>query len=610
MYNCPSRILLREMMTPQKSMILTATTIALLGVARPTRAATLIDLATEPADISIFGEGSIDNLGTSAAVGDIDGDGIEDLLVVACNTHPLNGTRTGTLYILWGSHLGQTSAVDLASQTAGISRIFGRPGDDDLYCNVSTGDFNHDGYDDIVLASPAAGQQYSWEGKDYLIFGRPDFPDTLDLFMQPPGVVTAYGDSVNAFLGGGNATGDIDGDGYDDIVLSAKYLTYAQVFIIHGRDVFPPVIHTQQPQPGLTRIIDSESNRGTGAAIACRDVNGDGCDDVLLGAPGNGANTWDGRTVLVYGTPVLPDTVLLANPSVPVKRIFPDGPNGDLGVAVAIADLDGDGREDLITSAPYADFPGCEDCGEVYVIYDADSVPDTLNLGSTTIPMTRLLGSGQTTRSAQNTHFGFRILRADLSGDSICDLIVSNAPFYRRATTTIVYGRTFMPSTIQLPIDDGAITRIKENTEGDKLGYTIAALDIDGDSVDDLVLGAPYASPLGRSYAGIVYALFSNALVTRVGAPAPHFALSNRPNPFSEQTMITVNMRSAGPLDLSIFDVTGRRVAHRVYSRHGKTLEIQWDGRDDEGTLLSTGVYFCRATATDGTETRKLVVVR
>lgn len=578
--------------------------VSLVAVVGPIRAGSLIDLANTPADLSILGEAAVDNLGSWLSTGDINGDGVEDLVAVACNSHPLEGTRTGTLYILWGDQLSGQSVVDLPATTTGVSRVFGNPGDDDLYCTVTCGDFNHDGFDDIVWGSPAAG--FDWNGKVYIIFGMSAFPDTLDLYLQPSGVTTVYGDVASGFLGRGLCACDVDGDDYDDLLISAPWLEYSEVFVVFGRDIFPPTLHTQPAGPGMVRIVDNEANRATGKAIACRDVNEDGYDDLLLGAPGLGAPTADGRVILLYGSPSLPDTVLLANPPVPVKRLLGEYSHGGLGVSVAIADLNRDARQDVVAGAWGADPLGCYDCGEVYVLYDANSLPDTVDLATTSVPMTRVIGSGQSTKN------GLNVLCSDLSGDLIDDLVVTNWPLDVRATTTVIYGRELMPATVLLATESGPITRIKEHTKGDILGYGLTAIDVDSDSVNDLVLGAPYASPPDRGSAGIVYGFLSSRLVTPVGgSPVPRLTLDNFPNPFSAQTTIVFHAVERGVVEVSIFDVTGRVVLRRTARSHrGGALEVVWDGRDERGYAVPGGVYFCRARVNGVTATRKLVLIR
>jgi hypothetical protein len=397
----------------------------------------------------------------------------------------------------------------------------------------------------------------------------------------------------------------VDGDEYGDIVLGAPWLEYAETFIIRGRDVFPSTFHTGSPEPGMFRIVDHEANRATGYGIACGDVNEDGYEDLLLGGPGLGEPTQDGRAYLLYGSLSMPDSILLGNPSVTVKRIFPEYAHGALGQGVSIADLDADGTLDLIVGAYLGDPLGCYDCGEVYVIYDADALPDTVNLISTSVPMTRVIGFGSSTRN------GYRVFCTDVSGDLIDDLALANLPLKVRATTSVVYGRQLMPSTILLATESGPITSIKEKVKGEYLGAGMAAIDVDLDGVKDLMLGAPRATPYYYR-GGAIYGFVSARLATPVGpTPAPTFSLRNYPNPFSSQTTVTFAGLRGGTVELSIFDVAGRRVFTRTVPGHRTgDLELVWDGRDAEGEALPSGVYFCRARVGGATATRKMVLLR
>jgi hypothetical protein len=568
---------------------------------RAAASATLIDLAIEPANISVLGEAVGDNLGTWLAIGDVNGDGLEDLLAVACNSHPLGGTRTGTLYILWGDQIGRQSIIDLPLNPPGVSRIFGQPGDDDLLCSVTSGDFNHDGYDDIVWGHALSGAQYSSTGKAYIIFGRPTFPDTLDLYSQPPGVVTIYGDIENGTVGRTLCGCDVDGDGYEDVVLSAPWLEYSEIFIILGRDSFPSTFHTGLSEPGMIRIIDDTPNANM-QGMACADVNGDGCDDLALGA------IQAERLVMIDGSPAFStlDSISLADPPVPVKVVLGEYSHGALGIGVAFGDLNDDARVDLVAGAYMADPTGCYDCGEVYVLYDAGALPDTVDLATTAVAMTRVVGFGSSTK------YGFRVLCADLSGDAIDDLVVTNRPLQVRSTSSVILGRQVMPATILLATEAGPIARIKAATTGDLLGNGVAAIDLDSDGTRDLVLGASSASPPGRSNAGIAYGFFGTRLVTTVGENRlPRFRVENFPNPFSGRTTVTFGGIRRGTAEVSVFDVAGRQVLGRSFAGHrGGDLEFVWDGRDERGQELPSGVYFCRVRAGDRTLTRKITLVR
>jgi flagellar hook assembly protein FlgD len=102
---------------------------------------------------------------------------------------------------------------------------------------------------------------------------------------------------------------------------------------------------------------------------------------------------------------------------------------------------------------------------------------------------------------------------------------------------------------------------------------------------------------------------------TDVGGDSPTIrtltVLPNVPNPFTRTTELQIGLPNASDVRIEVFDVAGRRVAARTVARVSAGWQrITFDGRDDAGTLLRSGVYFCRVTADGGSATRKLVVYR
>ncbi|NIM19185.1 MAG: hypothetical protein GTO51_02255, partial [Candidatus Latescibacteria bacterium] len=196
----------------------------------------IIDLADTTADITIFGASDADLAGYSFATGDINGDGLQDLIISS-----LNGVQeNGEFNIIWGAALMSSGTIDLADMSDDVSRISGKDDDDALFCDLSTGDFNNDGYDDILIGEPF-GRSPFCEGMAYVIFGSAEFPDTLDLATYPQNVVTIYGGPLysGGMLGTELCACDLNGDDYDEIVVSAPALPYAEVYIIYGADSLP-----------------------------------------------------------------------------------------------------------------------------------------------------------------------------------------------------------------------------------------------------------------------------------------------------------------------------------------------------------------------------------
>jgi hypothetical protein len=235
----------------------------------PRHLLTTIDLAVLTADQGSLIEGvnSGDASGFSVSIaGDVNGDGFDDLLIGAFSANAAGNAKSnaGESYLVFG---GPTlpATIDLAALgTAGVT-IYGVDVDDESGRTVSAaGDVNGDGFDDLFIAAPladAAGNAKTDAAESYLILGRASFPAAIDLATGGADVTIFGADS---------------GDGY----IGAPY-DY-------------PV---------------SLANAG--------DVNGDGFDEILIGAAladgaGNAKN-WAGDTYLIYGGPTLPGTIDLAS---------------------------------------------------------------------------------------------------------------------------------------------------------------------------------------------------------------------------------------------------------------------------------------------------------
>ncbi len=94
-------------------------------------------------------------------------------------------------------------------------------------------------------------------------------------------------------------------------------------------------------------------------------------------------------------------------------------------------------------------------------------------------------------------------------------------------------------------------------------------------------------------------------------APARSRLIGNRPNPFNPTTMIFFDLSSAGKVDLDVFDASGRRVRSLFSgSMPGGTHQVLWDGRDDAGTEVGSGLYFSRLRSESGNFTKKMILIR
>jgi FG-GAP repeat. len=352
----------------------------------------VIDLAQTSADVTIFGAEESDHAGFRIAYGNINGDGFVDLLINSFNASPLGRQGVFEIDILWGGAVFD-STFDLHNPPSSISRVFGAPGDDGFFSSLACGDFNNDGFSDIIIGMPF----YYLGGKAYLILGREVFPDTLDLESTTQGVITIYGIPYDEDGGFGRTSccGNVNGDDYNDLIISTPYLSSSggEVYVIYGRDSFPETIYTGEYIANATRIIDPEYYQGNGIGLFSDDIDGDGCDDILIGSPGGAIGYEAGKATLLYGSPVFPDTIILSDENLRMKRIYPEYGFGYLGEHVSICDVNQDHYKDLIISSPSASPFGDPDAGEIYIIYGGQVLPDSIHLSTQDISITRLIGA-------------------------------------------------------------------------------------------------------------------------------------------------------------------------------------------------------------------------
>lgn len=291
--------------------------------------------------MELDGQAAGDWFGTWVAPGpDLDGDGLPELLVGAGNADGAVGTDAGVAYVLAGS---DGSVIHTWEGDEIYDHFGGRI--------VTAGDVDGDGYDDIAVhASGHLG--YRTYGKVYVFSGQTG----AKLFK-------VQGSGDHEYLGVGlGSLGDVDGDGYDDIV-AGSYGDFPMGV--------PGYIAAFSGATGLEvwRAIGPATGSRFGWSLApIADLDGDGITDLIGSAPNNSIGGGDTGTVYLYSGA---DGHLL-------DQVSGTEPGALLGTHVASAgDVNGDGVADVIASALYADPGGRSDAGSVYVFSGAN-LSDTL----------------------------------------------------------------------------------------------------------------------------------------------------------------------------------------------------------------------------------------
>jgi len=482
---------------------------------------------------ALNGSGMVDRSGrVVSAAGDINGDGISDLIIGAYRADPNGVSDSGSSYVVFGSAGGLPNPFPLGSTDGNNGFVInGVAANDRSGIAVSSaGDVNGDGVDDVIIGADFAdGNSQSNAGTSYVVFGSAtNLPSTLDL---------AGLNGQNGFVLNGSATddnsgksvsaaGDINGDGIDDIIIGASNADPNQnskagsSYVVFGfNDPLTSSISLSSLNTTTGFIINGEgSGDRVGYSVsAAGDFNADGFDDLIIGAPY--ANNIAGVTYLIFGS----DTGL---PN-PFNLDTVDGQNGieitgignnDLsGRSVSAAgDVNGDGIDDVIIGADFADPNGVDNAGSSYVVFGTNSgLPSPFSLSS-------LDGTNGFTINgmAENDRSGWSVDGAgDINADGIDDLIIGAFT----ATTIngnvgssyVVFGTSGpQASILELSALDGmngfAINGV---ADGDRSGISVSgAGDINGDGIDDLIIGAYGADPAGNPAAGSSYVVFGNEL--------------------------------------------------------------------------------------------------
>lgn len=420
-----------------------------------------------------------------SSAGDINNDGYDDVIVGAPK-YTDAGYAGGTAFVYYGSASGLPSEPQWITGGDVQGSRFGA-------AVSSAGDVDGDGYDDILIGAYdytiPGSENVSHQGQVLLFYGSDSGLDDEDVW-------TFNGETADEHMGYAvAAAGDINNDGYDDIIVGARRYEQddkkvGRVLVFYGS----PDGLTQDAPPDW-EVIGDDIGGDFGAAVnTAGDVNNDTFDDIIIGAPNYDNGVDVGGAVFVY----LGSSTGL-NPTNQYDWKTTGGVvDASYGTSVDTAgDVNNDNFVDIIIGAPH--YPVEQDIdGAVFVFHGSSSGPGTE-------------ADWTTVTDQSGTLFGYTVAAAgDVNQDGYDDVVVGAYRYNNNPEDgqNSIEGAAFLywgaPIRLQ-PIGWRAVGEKAETEFGHSVG---AAGDITGDGYDDIIIGAPRYQRDSKTILGRVYVYF------------------------------------------------------------------------------------------------------
>ena len=338
----------------------------------------------DPSGFVINGVAEGDLSGTSVSgAGDVNGDGLDDLIIGASHDDP-NGSNSGAGFVVFGK--AGSEVVELSAIGTGGFAINGISAGDATGSSVSgAGDVNGDGLDDVIIGAPFSGSDRALSGASFVVFGKAgtdvvELSDiksgTLNLIdlnlnglLDDPSGFEISGLTSDALLGHSvSDAGDVNGDGFDDLIIGAHNFDFngsssGTSFVVFGKAdgtaVDIPGIITGRGGFALNGV--SQNDQSGRSVSSAGDVNGDGFDDLLIGAPLDDPNSIEsaGTSFVFFGGDLTGSVALVGTTgadtlsgTIEDEIIYAGGGNDTISASPGIDRLSGGNGTDIFIFSP------------------------------------------------------------------------------------------------------------------------------------------------------------------------------------------------------------------------------------------------------------------
>ena len=442
------------------------------------------DVPVTDADAWFYGENAVDRVGQGdpgvANAGDLDGDGVDDLVVSALFADD-SGLNAGVVHVFFGPISGSgvgVSTSDAQLEGASDGDLLGRS-------VISAGDVDNDGFDDLLVSAQGDATSGANTGAAYLVNGPlTSGAESIDTLATTKFVGAAAGDLIADLA----PAGDVDSDGSTDFLISAQFLDAGGTtdgggaYLIYGT-TSTTTYDLASPRARDARFIGEEDGDEAGSSLwGGADLDGDGTPDIIVASRYfDGVAGTDSGAVYVVAGPVSGDIDL----STADARFTGEGAADELGFGAGVStagDVNNDGYEDLVAGARFNDRGGAK-AGAAYVILGPITSGTLASVSAADAIFVGEAGADQAGDSVSGP--------GDVDGNGVDDLLIGSGWYDSSASNGgagyLIQGPvTAGTGVVDLSAADG---RFLPEGDNDRLRISGAG-DIDADGYSDILIAA------------------------------------------------------------------------------------------------------------------------